>query len=269
MKQLVSKGRYYFKLYYCLVRANVMEILIFRANALVMGLGPIVWMAGMVIMAATIFSKVSNLGGWNFWEVIFLTGVHELIFILSWSIFLINLRTFIDDVRSGLLDQFLLKPISARFLVSFRGLDFTNIGSFLNVIFIFFFSFSKIMNETFFTRLPGFILFLFIAYGICYLVYFIFACLVFYMLNSRTFLDIIFEMTDFDRYPAGIYPNFLRTFLTFVLPILFFAYYPTAFLLGKIGNQYLYLGLFLLVILWLISNFIWRKGLKRYQSASS
>ena len=89
------------------------------------------------------------------------------------------------------------------------------------------------------------------------------------MINSRGFLDLIFEMTDFDRYPAGIYPYSWRTFLTFFLPILFFAYYPTAFLLGKIGYQYLYLGLIILAVLWLISNFIWQKGLKRYQSASS
>jgi ABC-2 type transport system permease protein len=159
MKRLVSKVNRYLRLYYYLVRANVMEIIIFRVNTLIMGLGPIIWMATMIIMAVTIFAKVTSLGGWSFWEVIFLTGVHELIFILTWSTFLINLRTFVNDVRTGKVDQFFLKPVSARFLISFRGLDFTNIGSFINVIVIFAFSFSKVVEEIIFNRIIGFMFF--------------------------------------------------------------------------------------------------------------
>lgn len=269
MKRLVNRISHYLKIYYFLVRFSVIDILVFRTNALVMGLAPIVWLATMLIFIATIFSKVNQLGGWSFWEVVFLTGVHEIIFLLTWATFLTNLRRFIDDVRMGRFDQTLLKPINSRFLISFKSLDFTTIGSFLNVIFVFFFSFGKVINKIDLEGLIVFVIMLGLAYWICYLVYFIFASLSLFFINSKTFLDWIFDTADFDRYPAEIYPLNVRILFTFFLPILFFAYVPTALLLGKLGNAYLLFGLIIALALYLVSRFIWQMGLRHYQSASS
>lgn len=269
MKRLGSSWRRYFGLYRLILRFSLMDVLIFRVNALVMGLAPIVWLATMLVFLQVIFSGVKQLGGWTFWETVFLTGTHEVIFLLTWSTFANNLRSFIDSVRTGKFDQVLLKPVSPRFLISFRSIDFAYIGSFLNVIFVFFFSFSKVIDRIDVQRIPGFIIFLFLAYLINYYVFFIFASLSLVWVNSKAFLDLIFDLTDFDRYPAEIYPLGVKVFLTFFLPILFFAYFPTAYLLGKIGIGYLLLGVLILLMLFLISNFVWKKGIKNYQSASS
>lgn len=269
MKRLVNRLGYYLKIYYLLVKFSILDILIFRINALIMGLAPIVWLATMILFLLTIFSRVKQLGGWNFWEIVFLTGTHEVIFLLTWTTFGQNLRNFIDEVRTGRFDWVLLKPISPRFLVSFKLLDFTAFGSFLNVIFVFLFSFTKLTRTINGWRLGGFVLLLFLAYWIAYFVYFIFASLVLFFINSRTFIDWIFDTTDFDRYPAEIYPLNVRVFLTFFLPILFFAYIPTAFLLEKLNWIYLPLGMVILFLLYFISHFIWQAGLKHYQSASS
>jgi len=269
MKQLVNKVKYYLKIYFFLVKLNVVGVLIYRVNPLIIGLAPFVWLATMLIFLATIFSRVKTLGGWNFWEIVLLSGVHEVIFLLTWATFLTNLRKFIDEVKTGRFDQILLKPISSRFLASFRNLDFTSVGGLLNAFFVFCFSLGKIIGEIHFLKIPGFLIFLLIAYFVCYFVYFIFTSLSLFFINSRTFIDWIFDVTDFDRYPAEIYTPRLRVFLTFFLPILFFAYYPTAYLLGKIGEGYLLIGLFLVIGLGLISHFLWHFGLRYYQSASS
>jgi ABC-2 type transport system permease protein len=234
-----------------------------------MGLAPIIWLATMIVFLTTIFSKVKKLGGWDFWEIVFLTGTHEIIFLLVWTTYAQNLRRFINDVRWGRFDDLLLKPISPRFTASFRFLDLTTFGSFLNVVFVFIFSFSKVVEKIHLSRLMGFGFFLIISYWISYLVYFIFASLVLFFINSRAFIDLIFDTTDFDRYPAEIYPKSVRIFLTFFLPILFFAYIPTAFLLGKLGWIYLIFGVMILLVLSFLSRVIWRIGLRHYQSASS
>lgn len=269
MRPLVNRLKYYFRIFYFLTKFNVLDVLIFRINALIMGLAPIVWMATMILFLMTIFSGVKELGGWRFWEIVFLTGTHEIIFLLVWFTFGSNLRRFIEEVRTGRFDGVLLKPISPRFLASFRRLDFTAFGSFINVIFVFFFSLSKVVHELSWLRFAGFLLMLFLAYWIAYFIYFIFASLVLFFINSRTFVDLIFDTTDFDRYPAEIYPRRLRFVLTFFLPILFFAYIPTAFLLGKVGWVYVPLGLIIVLLLYLLSHFIWHSGLRHYQSASS
>lgn len=269
MKRLVSKLKYYFRIYYFLSRFSILSVLIYRINALVIGLAPIVWLGTMLVFLATIFSKVKQLGGWSFWEIVFLTGVHEVIFLLVWTTFAPNLRRFIRGVRTGEFDQVLLKPINPRFLASFKSLDFSTFGSFVNTIFVFVYSFSKVQNMIDFTRLPGFLLFLIISFWIAYFIYFIFSSLALFLINSQTLFEWTFDLTDFDRYPAEIYHSWVRAFLTFFLPILFFAYFPTAFLLGKVGWNYLFLGVVVLFVLYFISHFIWQAGLRHYQSASS
>lgn len=233
-----------------------------------MGMAPIVWMFTILVFVGIIFSKVKQLGGWSYWEVIFLTGVHEIVFLLTWSTILVNLRNFVNDVRLGRADYDFLRPISSRFLISFRTIDFTNIGSLVNIIIIFVYSLGKVAATINLNRLPGFVILLIISYVISYLVYFILASLCLFLVNAKSFLDWAFELTDFDRYPADIYPDSARTFLTFFLPILFFAYIPTAYLLGKLTEVYIIWGLLIILILFTFSHFLWHKGLKKYQSAS-
>lgn len=269
MKQLVSKIRHYLSIYLLLAKLSIETVFIYRINSLIMGLAPIIWMTAMLVFIGVIFSKVKELGGWNYWQVVFLTGVHEIIFLLTWSTIMVNLRTFVSDVKTGRSDQDFLRPINSRFFISFKTIDFTNIGSLVNVIVIFSYSLGKIVGQINIARFFGFFLLLAIAYFICYFVYLIFASFCLYFINARALLDWIFELTDFDRYPAEIYPVSVRAFLTFFLPILFFAYIPTSFLFGKIGGIYIVYGLIVIIGLYRISSFIWHKGLKNYQSASS
>lgn len=269
MRPLVSEIRRYLRLWGFLLKLSLSEILMFRINGLLFGLAPIVWAATVLVFLGIIFSNVKTLGGWSFWETVFMLGVSETIFVVYWASFLINLRNFVNEVRTGRFDQSLLKPVNPRFLVSFRTLDFTLLGSFINSLAIFIVSLIKVAGQIELPRLPGFLFLLVAAYVICYLFHFIFASLAFWVINARPFLDWIFEIADFGHYPATIYPPSLRMFFTFFVPILFFGYFPTAFLLGRLDSIYLGIAILLILALYAISRLVWRVGLKRYQSASS
>ncbi|MDP3093756.1 MAG: ABC-2 family transporter protein [bacterium] len=259
----------YLKIYCSLIKLSFGEILIFRINGLLLGLAPIVWMLTILVFLGIIFSKVKQLGGWSLWEVVFLTGTSEVMFIIYWSSFIGNLRIFINDVRTGRFDQSLLKPLNSRFLASFKTLDFTLIGSFVSSLLVFIYSLVKVAERVDPSRIVGFIFLLILGYLICYFLHLIFASLAFFVTNARSFLDWIFEISDFGHYPAEIYPLGLRAFLTFFVPILFFGYVPTAFLLGKLNWLYLFFAALIALALYLISRCIWEQALKHYQSASS
>jgi ABC-2 type transport system permease protein len=246
-----------------------MDILIYRINGLAFGLAPVIWLSTMLVFITVIFSQVKVLGGWSLWEVIFLTGVHELIFIFSWAFFAANLQNLPSHVRLGSLDSFLLKPVSPKFLVSFRSFDFSVILSIVNSLAVFLFAFPRVVGAIDLARLAGFIFLGVLAMGISYSLYFIFASLSLFFTSSSYFFSWVGEVVDFDRYPAEIYSSWLRTFLFFGLPVLFLAYVPTAFLLEKIGAEYLVFSFLIFAVLSMIANFIWKVGVKRYQSASS
>lgn len=246
-----------------------MGVIIYRANSLLLGITPIVWMATYIVFLSVIFRGAREIGGWSFWEVMLLLGIHELIFLGTWMIFAENLEKFVFDVRQGTFDRVLIRPVNHRFLVSFSSLDFTSVGSLVNTIVVLLVSLSHLTIRTTFMQFSFFLISLFSGLALVYLIYFSLSSLSLFFINSETFTDWLLEATDFARYPAEIYTNYFRFFLLFGLPILFFAYVPTAILLNKLSGYYAILGLIMVAWFYLISTLLWRAGLKRYQSASS
>lgn len=98
----------------------------------------------------------------------------------------------------------------------------------------------------------------------------ILASFAFWIKFSQSYLFAAYKMADFAMYPMGIYPAALRFILTFALPFAFTAYYPAAALLGResmltgIGGTVL-AG----AIVAIISAFVWKAGLRAYESAGS
>lgn len=269
MKQLVSKLIRYLKLYFLIAKTSVMSVFIYRINSLVFGITPIIWMLTSLVFITVIFGGVKEIGGWNFWEVMLLLGIHELVFLGTWMFFADNLDAFIYDVRTGAFDRTLVKPVNHRFLVSFGAIDFTGIGSLFNTIIILSLAIPQVHIQISAIKIILFLISLLSAYAITYLLYFSISCLSLFFVNAYTFSDWLMEATDFDRYPAEIYSRGFRRFLFFGLPVLFFAYVPTAILLGKIPDYFVGLGLLVIIGLIIISTVLWRIGLKKYQSASS
>lgn len=269
MKQLANKIIRYLKLYFLIVKTSVMSVFIYRVNSLLFGITPIIWMLTSLVFISVIFGGIKEIGGWNYWEVMLLLGIHELVFLGTWMFFADNLDEFIYNVRTGAFDRTLVKPANHRFLVSFGSIDFTGIGGLFNTIVILSLAFPHVVVKISALKIILFLISLLSAYAITYLLYFSISCLSLYFVNAFTFSDWLLEATDFDRYPAEIYSRGFRRFLFFGLPILFFAYVPTAILLGKIPDYFVGLGLLVVIWLLILSTVLWRKGLKRYQSASS
>jgi ABC-2 type transport system permease protein len=234
-----------------------------------MAITPLVWMATVVVFILIIFRDGGSIGGWNYWEMISLLGIHELIFLGSWFLFIGNLNRFIQEINLGKFDRILLRPVNHRFLVSFNSVDLTTIAGILNAFLMFFLSLSKLKVDISLGRWFLFLISFFSAYLILYFIYFLVSSLSLFFVNAETFVDWLIEATDFDRYPAEIYGEFFRFFLLFALPVLFFAYVPSAILLGKLPWYYSVFGIIIVTLLYLISTLVWRAGLKKYQSASS
>lgn len=270
MRQLVNKIRRYLKLYFHLVKFSLMTVFVYRINSLLMGFTPIIWMLSAVSLLYVIFGSTKQIAGWNFWELTFLLGVHELIYLLSWLTFVGNLLGFIRWVEQGKFDITLLRPVNHRFFVSFNSVDLSGcLGGVFNTVVLISLSLSKLNLKISSLQILIFIFSLVISYLIFYFLVFLLSSLCLYWVKAESFIDWLLESTDFDHYPAEIYSDWLRFFLFFFLPILFFSYVPTAILLGKLPSYYAIFGVIIVVWLYLISTVVWRLGLRHYQSASS
>lgn len=268
MKPLVDSVFRYVKLYRCFVARSFSSVLIYRPNALLGGFAAVFWLLTMVVFLQVIYGSVKQIGGWTYNESLLLLGVHEIFFTLTWTVFIKNLRELSSRVNRGSFDTLLLNPVKSWFSSSFCEVSFGDIISLFSSSALFTYALIQLSDSIDISLIFGFIVLFVISVLLSYLLNLILATFSLYMMDASIFIEWLGESSDFSRYPADIYPAFLKTALTWFIPILFFAYIPTAFLLGKIGFEYIAYGAVITVIFTLIARRFWYSALKKYSSAS-
>jgi ABC-2 type transport system permease protein len=82
-------------------------------------------------------------------------------------------------------------------------------------------------------------------------------------------LVIFRTMYQAGRWPVGIYPQWLRVTLTFIVPVAFAVTVPAEGLVGRLDLQGLLQAVGLAGALLLASRLFWRVGLRAYSGASA
>jgi len=120
-----------------------------------------------------------------------------------------------------------------------------------------------------FFRLVGFIFLMITGFLMSLYLHTLVASLTLAFIRTSSLNDILLKVYEIGHYPAEIYPLKIRFFFLSILPVLFFAYLPAAFLLGKIDYPWIIFALIVLFVFSKAASLTWRWGLKKYQSISS
>ena len=100
--------------------------------------------------------------------------------------------------------------------------------------------------------------------------YIIYATLCFFTIEGLEFMNIFTDGgREFGRYPAGIYGSSILKFLTFIVPLACFQYYPLLILLGKSSRKLYAAAPIACLIFFALCCIFWRAGVSRYKSAGS
>jgi len=96
------------------------------------------------------------------------------------------------------------------------------------------------------------------------------AALCFFTLEGLEFMNIfIHGGKSFGQYPFVIFGENILRFLTFVIPLALFQYYPLLYVLGRESNK-IYMFTPLLAMLFIIPAYaFWRFGVSKYKSNGS
>ena len=116
---------------------------------------------------------------------------------------------------------------------------------------------------------PIYIFSLFLGMLIFYSFEFIIASLVFWFRNFSFGGWLAGELTKYSRRPDSIYKNFFRKTLFTIFPMAMISSVPARFLIFGVNIKLFFLQIIVAIIFLWITTFIWRRGLLRYESASS
>lgn len=258
----------YLKLYFHYLHLSFRSLFAYRVDFIVGSLGFLLSTGALLFTIFVIFQFTESIGGWNFWQVIFLFAFTSLARAL-WDTFMYNMIFLGEKVRDGSLDRLLLRPLDPLFQLIAEKIDPDTIGEVVfNAILVgiclrHFGLLDDIMMIVWFLGLLISAVFTFAA------IHLVANSLAFWIMETDGVNTIIWRLDDFLQYPLSIYPKWLVRFFTYVVPFAFVGYYPVSWLLGKSLAPGGFVCLLTGPILFALAYGFWRIGLGRYQSTGS
>jgi len=225
---------------------------------------------------AFVLQRFGALGGWTLGEISFLWGTVEFAFGLMDMIFSgFDPGSFGKQIRQGLLDQLLLRPVNVT--VQVFGSEFVlrrlgRIGQGLAVLVI-----ALSLADIHWTAAKV-AYYPFVVLGlVCFFggLFVIGATITFWTVDSIEAVNILtYGGSEMMAYPMHIYPNWLRRTFTYIVPGIFLNYYPALYFLEKpdvlgFSLHFSFIAPLVGIGVLLLALQFWRFGLRHYQSTGT
>jgi ABC-2 type transport system permease protein len=261
--------RHLLRLVLTFLRLGALNELEYRANFFIQifqaTLSLLVSLGGLQI----IFNHTEDLGGWQPAELLALVGVYQIVGGLINMVINPSMQRFMEDVRKGTLDFALTKPEDAQVMVSVRAFHIWRLTEIAMGLVVLFVALLRLGEWVGAAQALLFGAALLCGSAIVYSFWLILATLSFWFVKVENILVIFRTMYQAGRWPVGIYPQWLRVTLTFIVPVAFAVTVPAEGLVGRLDLQGLLQAVGLAGALLLASRLFWRVGLRAYSGASA
>jgi ABC-2 type transport system permease protein len=259
----------YLRLFWIHLRLGVMNELQYRTNLIIQLVQSTVGLATALLGLGIVFSKTDSLAGWRPAELLAIVGVYTLVSGLTQLVVRPSLARFMEDVRLGTLDFMMTKPVDAQVLVSMRQVEVWKLIDVVVGLVVLAVAIAQLGASVGLAEAVAFLVALLAGVTIIYSFLLILATCAFWFVRLDNILNIFQSMYEAGRWPIGIYPPWLRTVLTFLVPIGFAITVPTEGLVGRLTSPNLLGAIVLAIALPLVARAFWRIGVRHYSGASA
>ena len=268
--------RHNLDIYRRLVGAQIRSQAQYRVAFFVDVLGTALSLGGFFLSIALVLQRFGALGGWTLGEIAFLYGLLETSFGVMDMIFSgFDPRAFGERVRRGTFDQLLLRPVNITLQVFGDEFLIRRLGRIVQGAAIL--AYAVAATDLVWT--PGKIAYLpFVLFGMLAFfggLFIIGATITFWTIESIEVVNIFtYGTSELISYPMNIYPTWLRSLFTFIIPAGLLNYYPALYFLDKPdpfglpGFTRFVAPLAGMAVLAVALAF-WRFGLRHYQSTGT
>ena len=251
------------------LRIGVLNEMQYRINFFIQLLQSFISVATGLIGLSLVFGQVNTLAGWSRPELLAVMGVHLLMGGVIRSIIQPNMERLMDDVRNGTLDFALTKPADAQTLVSVREFRFWQLVDVIVGMVVIGIAFIQLKGTLGILQLLGFLAALIMGGIMLYCVWLIVTSISFWVIRVQEISNLFEGLYAAGRWPVGIYPDWLRTGLTFLVPVAFAVTVPAEALTNRLSGTSLLFALGMTLLFVILSRGLWRLGLSNYSGASS
>ena len=257
------------KLLSAFFKVNVQMSLAYRADTIVNILLNLMWLGWELLSLNIIFNNTDTLGGWGMGELIALLGVFRLVNTMMIALIWPNTEKFNQSIRDGSMDYTILQPVNSMFLVTFSRITVWRIWDLILAAVLIVVGVNMSVETTTAPQILTFILLAISGMIVIYSLWIVLIALTFWFVKFDNNVTILQALMDSGRYPATVYPAWLRIIVTFIVPIAVATTIPLQALRGELTVVQIFIFFGVSVASFLIASQVWKFGLKQYSGASS
>jgi len=173
-------------------------------------------------------------------------------------------------IGNGEFDRVLVRPRNIIFQVLASKMDFTRLGRLFQAILIFCYAIPNSGVIWTWDKVLTLILMVVCGSLVFFGLFLIYAAFSFFTIEGLEFMNVFTDGgREFGRYPFSIYGKGILMFLTFVIPLALFQYYPLLYLLDREKHVFFMFTPLVGLLFLLPSYAFFRIGLRRYKSTGS
>ncbi len=258
-----------FKLAWSYIRIGILNEMQYRVNFFIQIFQSAVAVATGLIGLSLVFGQVDNLSGWTRPELLAVMGVHILMGGVIRSAIQPNMERLMNDVLNGTLDFALTKPADAQALVSVREFRFWQLTDVIVGLVILGIAVAQLKEGMSVIQVVAFIVALLLGAIMLYCVWLMITSIAFWVIRVGEIVNLFEGLYAAGRWPVSVYPDWLRTGMTFLVPVAFAVTMPVEAVTNRLTLESMLFALGLTVLLMAMARGVWLLGLRSYSGASA
>lgn len=260
----------YAKLYIKFLKQYIKSLMEYRLDFILGLVGFFLVQSTGIIFLKLIFNTIPTMAGWSFYEILFIYGFAQiprgLDHVFTDYIWIFSSQTIVK----GEFDRYLLRPLNPLFQIISQRFQPDGFGEIIVGFVLVVTSSIKLGISYSFVSILTFIFVVLCSTVIYTAIKLAVASIAFWVKFAQSYLSMVYQLSGFAKYPVTIYPNAIKSVLTYIIPFAFTGFYPGAYFLGK-GD--VFTGVILTFIVAIVSitvaYLIWIKGISIYESSGN
>jgi ABC-2 type transport system permease protein len=251
------------------LRVNALNEMQYRANFFVQLVQSAIAIFTGLFVLSLVFARTTDLHGWTRAELLAVLGVFTAIGGIVRAVVQPNMEQLLTDVQEGTLDHLLTRPADAQLLASVRrfqlwSLTDTVLGTAVVAVAV-----VQLHRGFDVGSVAVFVGLLVLGTATIYGFWLLLTAAAFWFIRLGELQQLFDGVFRAGAYPITIYPRWLQAGLTYVVPIGIAITVPAQALTHRLDARAVLVAAAVAVAVLALARMVWRRGLRRYGSASS
>jgi len=257
------------KLVWSYLRIGIANELQYRVNFFIQLLQSFIALSTGLIGLWLVFSHTNALAGWSQPELLAVMGIYMLMGGIIQTAIQPNMQRLMEEIQEGTLDFALIKPVDSQIIVSIREFRFWQLTDVVVGFIVIVIAVLQLQTQVGVWQALAFVAALMLGGILIYCFWLMLTTTAFWLIRIWEMVNLFQGIYAAGRWPVGIYPDWLRVGLTFLVPVAFAVTIPAEALTNRLTPWTLAGALALTIFFVLLARFIWRLGVRSYSGASA